>query len=323
MAGSALVVLLGLAIVMAAFAYCRDMRRAYRRISGHSVIVESPFGAVEYLSGGSGTPVLVVHGSGGGYDQGELIAQALLGNEFFWIAPSRFGYLRSARPAGAGFEDQAHALAWLLDHLGVTHAAVLALSHGGPSALFLAAMHPERVASLTLISGGVASVFDARQARANRRGDALVAIFRFDVSYWAISRFCKRPLLALMGAPPGVLKTLSAASRELARRVIDGMNPVSPRRAGVALDHRAALPNARISAIRAPTLIFHSRDDGLQGYHNAEFAVATIPGARLVSFDHGGHMLLAVELEAMRTQVQAFIREAGNARPAGDGTGRP
>ena len=48
-----------------------------------------------------------------------------------WIAPSRFGYL--------------------LDHLGIKKVAVVTLSHGGPSTLLLAVLHPERVSSLTLI----------------------------------------------------------------------------------------------------------------------------------------------------------------------------
>ena len=82
---------------------------------------------------------------------------------------------------------------------------------------------------------------------------------------------------------------------------------VVPRAAGVALDNRAELPNGRIAAIRAPTLILHAADDGLQRYHNAEFAAATIPHARLVRFEHGGHLLMAVEQASVREQVQSFI----------------
>ena len=111
----------------------------------------SPYGDIEYTEGGSGPAVLVIHGSGGGYDQGELLAQAVLGEQFHWIAPSRFGYLRSTFREGATFDDQAHAYAYLLDRLGIRKVAVVALSHGGPSALLFAVLHPERVSSLTLI----------------------------------------------------------------------------------------------------------------------------------------------------------------------------
>jgi pimeloyl-ACP methyl ester carboxylesterase len=133
------------------------MRRAYERIEGRSRLISSPYGDIEYLEGGSGPAVLVVHWSGGGYDQGELIVRAVLGDGVHWIAPSRFGYLRSTFHDGATFDDQAHAYAHLLDRLHIQRAAVVALSHGGPSALLFAVLHPERVTSLTLISAGVAS----------------------------------------------------------------------------------------------------------------------------------------------------------------------
>ncbi len=61
--------------------------------------------------------MLVIHGSGGGYDQGELLVQAVLGEQFHWIVPSRFGYLRSTFREGATFDDQAQAYAYLLDQL--------------------------------------------------------------------------------------------------------------------------------------------------------------------------------------------------------------
>ena len=67
------------------------------------------------------------------------------------------------------------------------------------------------------------------------------------------------------------------------------------------------MPNERIAAIQAPTLIFHATDDTLQLYHNAEFAAATIPGARLVSFERGGHLLTFVEQAAIRTTLQQHI----------------
>jgi pimeloyl-ACP methyl ester carboxylesterase len=89
--------------------------------------------------------------------------------------------------------------------------------------------------------------------------------------------------------------------------VVEFMNPVSLRAAGVRFDNQAALPNERIAAIRAPTLILHAKDDGLQLYHNATFAASTIPGARLVSFERGGHLLLAVEQPAIRREVERHI----------------
>jgi 2-hydroxy-6-oxonona-2,4-dienedioate hydrolase len=295
------------AVVLVSGSYLWDMNRAYERIRGKSTVIPSPYGDVEYTEGGSGPPVLVIHGSGGGYDQGELLVQAVLGEQFHWITPSRFGYLGSTFHEGATWDDQAHAYAYLLDQLGVKKVAVVALSQGGPSALLFAVLHPERVSSLTLISCGVASSATQDQAQANQKGGMWVTIFKYDPLYWAITKLFKRQLMELMGANDAVIAGLTPEQRKLVEQIIDSMNPVSPRYAGVTFDNRATMPNERIAAIRAPTLIFHATDDTLQLYHNAEFAAATIPGARLVSFERGGHLLMSVEQSTIRTIMRKHI----------------
>ncbi|MBN2469456.1 MAG: alpha/beta hydrolase [Anaerolineae bacterium] len=292
---------------LAVAAYLRDINRAYRRVRGKSSIIPSPYGDIEYTEGGSGTPVLVSHGSGGGYDQGTLIAQALLDNRFHWIAPSRFGYLRSTFHKGATFDDQAHAYAALLDHLGFERVAVIALSHGGPAALLFAVLYPERVSSLTLISAGVATIASEDQQQANQKGSALVMLYKYDWLYWAMTKLFKKQFISLMGAPQTIVTELTRTQKELVDRIIDEMNPVSLRSAGALFDNRATLPGDRIAAIQAPTLIFHSTDDTLQRFHNAEFAAATIPDARLVRFKTGGHLVMAIEHPTIRAGVQKHI----------------
>jgi pimeloyl-ACP methyl ester carboxylesterase len=164
------------------------------------------------------------------------------------------------------------------------------------------------VSSLTLLSCGVASSSDAAQEQANQKGDTLTAIFKHDWLYWATSKLLRGQLMALMGANEAVIEGFTKDQRELVDRVIDYMNPVAPRSAGVAFDNKAAMPNQRIAAIRAPTLVVHAKDDMLQLYRNAEFAASTIPGARLVTFDNGGHLVIAVQQLAIQAEVQQFIR---------------
>lgn len=290
-------------------AYGRDISRAYQRVRARGQVVASPYGLIEFTQGGQGPNVLVVHGSAGGYDQGELIARTAVGDGFHWIAPSRFGYLRSSAPAGATFDDQADAYARLLDHLGIRRVAVVALSHGGPSALLFAVRHPERVASLTLISCGVASSADQDQQQADAQGKLLVQAFRHDLPFWVISKAFKQPFMGLMGASAAVIARMTPAQRGMVEQLIDEMNPASLRSTGVQFDNAAALPGARIAAIRAPTLIFHAVDDTLQRFRNAEFAAAAIPGAELVRFESGGHLVLGIEQEAIRARTQQHIRD--------------
>lgn len=297
-------------LLLATAAYLWDMRRAYERVLARGTVIASPYGNIEYTEGGSGHPVLVIHGSGGGYDQGELMVRALLDDRFHWIAPSRFGYLRSTFRPGATFDDQAHAYAHLLDRLGHRKVAVVALSHGGPSALLFALLHPERVSSLTLLSAGVASSPDPEQAQADRKGDMLTTIFRHDPLYWAISKVLRRQLMALMGADAAVVAGLTPAQRELVDQIIDFMNPVSLRSAGTAFDNKAAMPNGRIAGIRAPTLIIHAADDTLQLYRNAQFAASTIAGAKLIRFERGGHLVISIEQATLRAAMHKHMLAA-------------
>jgi len=296
-----------LAVVLVSAAYFSDISQAYDRVSGKSTVIPSPYGNIEFTEGGSGLDVLVIHGSGGGYDQGELLVQAELGDKFHWITPSRFGYLRSTFHENATFDDQAHAYAYLLDHLGIKKVAVVAFSHGGPSALLFAVLYPERVSSLTLISCGVASSASQDQVQANQKGNMWVTIFKYDPMYWAITKLFRKQLIELMGANDAVIANLTPEQRKLVDEVIDYMNPVSLRTAGAAFDNKAAMPNERIAVISAPTLIFHAKDDFLQLYHNAEFAASTIPNARLVSFNRGGHLIMSVEQSAIRSSMEKHI----------------
>jgi len=293
---------------VAALVYAWQMRGAYARIRGVSTIISTPYGDVEFTQGGSGPPVLVIHGSGGGYDQGELIVEAVLGPDVHWITPSRFGYLRSTFHIGATFDDQAHAYAVLLDRLGIEKVAVVALSHGGPSALLFAVLHPERVSSLTLLSAGVAASTVGDQSDANRKGDMLVTIYKSDLLYWSASTLFRKQFLRLLGANDEVIAGLTPQQRTLASHVIEYMNPASPRARGAAFDNGAAMPNERIAAVHAPTLIVHAKDDGLQLFHNAEYAAATIPGARLLAYERGGHLLLVTEQASIREAVRNHIQ---------------
>jgi 2-hydroxy-6-oxonona-2,4-dienedioate hydrolase len=301
---------LALAVVAVVATYAYDLRKAYARVRGKGTVLRSASGDIEYTTGGSGIPVLVIHGAGGGFDQGQLLVEALLGDGFRWIAPSRFGYLGSSLPDGATWDDQAAAYVRLLDHLGIERVAVIALSQGGASGLLLTVKHPERVASLTCLSCGVVASTSVDQQSANANGDLLRKVFSHDYTYWPIAKFLKRQLMGVLGADDAVIARLTPEARGLAERLIVEMNPASPRAAGVVFDNTATLPGARIASITAPTLIVHAQDDLLQLYHNAEFAAATIPGARLMRFETGGHLVVVVQRAAVAAAVRAHILEA-------------
>ena len=150
-------VLLAAAVVaggLLALAYTRyrhDIDPAYARIARGSQIAPTPCGPIEYAVRGEGPPVLVVHGAGGGFDQGLELADSIARAGFRVIAVSRFGYLRTPLPANASAPAQADAHACLLDSLDLRQAAIVGVSAGGPSALQFALRFPDRTTALVLL----------------------------------------------------------------------------------------------------------------------------------------------------------------------------
>src|SRR5215471_2498451 len=150
----ALIVALAVVAGGGAWAYSRyrpDLDRARARISTGSRMAASPCGPIEYGERGEGPPVLVVHGAGGGFDQGLELGDGLARAGFRVIAPSRFGYLGTPLPADASAQAQADAHACLLDALEIPNAAIFGVSAGGPSALQFALRYPERTNELVLL----------------------------------------------------------------------------------------------------------------------------------------------------------------------------
>ncbi len=283
------------------------MRAARERLQGKSKVIPSPYGDIEYTEHGTGSNVLVIHGSGGGFDQGEFLADIMLDDQFHCIIPSRFGYLQSTFHQNATWGDQAYAYAHLLDQLNVQRVGVVGFSAGGPSALLFALLNPERVSSLTLISCGGAQIPEEEGKQAQRQGSALLRIFQRDFPYWIMSRLFKRQFMRLMGVPETVVASLSPEQYRASGHFIDGMNPASLRYAGAVFDHTQEVPGSRIAGIRVPTLVIHAQDDTLQPYRNAEFFSSTIPDVRLLSFRKGGHIVALIEADEVGSTVQKHI----------------
>jgi len=143
------------------------MRAASERVAKGGHIIETECGLIEYGNAGNGPPVLVIHGAGGGYDQGLLIGSQMFGADLTLIAASRFGYLNSPIPEDSSLEAQADAYACLLDALDIDRVIVVAFSAGGPSGLHFARRYPERTA--TLIMRSAISYIDPSKAEDRER----------------------------------------------------------------------------------------------------------------------------------------------------------
>jgi hypothetical protein len=79
------------------------------RVGHGSQVISSRFGQIEYAIAGTGPPVLVAHGAGGGFDQVISVAARLIAAGHQVIIPSRLGCLRSSSPVDTTLDDQADA----------------------------------------------------------------------------------------------------------------------------------------------------------------------------------------------------------------------
>ncbi|HYO87414.1 MAG TPA: alpha/beta hydrolase [Candidatus Limnocylindrales bacterium] len=285
--------------------YQHDTRVHRRRIAAGRLEVQTPCGVIEYGEVGAGTPVLVIHGSGGGYDQG-LLMGARLGEGFRVIAPSRFSYLNAPLPDDASVVAQADAYACLLDALKIDCVVVMGLSAGGPSVLQFALRYPERVSGLVL----ACAISNVRPVR-DVHETAQAALLR-DFPYWLLVNLAPGVALGFLGLSQESQRHMTAEEREYALRVLRDMMPLGMRATGIAYDslednlfRGAEFDLARITA---PALVVHATDDTFVPFRHAQYSAAHIPGARLLSMDRGGHFVAALNEASM--QIGAFIIES-------------
>jgi len=265
-------------------------------LNGGSLVAQTARGAVEYATEGTGPAVLVIHGRPGGYDQGLWIARSLNEPQLRFIAVSRPGYLRTPLETGRSPEDQADALAALLDVVGVPQAAVIALSAGGPATLQFALRHPGRCWGLVLIS--------ARTQRLVRLPPLGLRILH--------------PVLGCSDAVGWLWSGLAGClPRGVARRNSLGLEGAqtmfllySLRRAGSSndLSQFALLPQYPLAEIRQPALVIHGTADRVASWSNAEFAAGTIPHAQLIRIPDAGHGVFVAQHDLLAPQIATFLK---------------
>lgn len=304
--------LLGVFAAIVAGLHLRDMAAIRARLAGASVVIETRAGPIEIAREGAGAPMLVIHGAGGGHDQGLLLARAMVGGGYAVIAPSRFGYLRSPLPADASTAAQADAFAALMDALGVKSASIVAMSGGVPPALQLAARHPERVSALVLLSSAPFTPFTADAQDLPVPISVYNALFGSNFPYWLLRRVAPGAVAPMFDARPDLRAAMSADEKAFVENMMAAFEPVLDRMAGLRNEGAAIDPAARcdLDKITAPTLIIHARDDGLNPAAVAERLGAEIRNAGLFMLPTGGHLLLGRHDE-VRERVAAFLNEAG------------
>ena len=307
-------VILGIAALLIWWRFDRDIKLASARVAHGSLLIATHCGPIEYQEAGTGVPLLAVHGSGGGYDQGMAFSGALAHQGIRVIAMSRFGYLRTPIPADASAAAQADAHVCLLDALGIHQAGVLGGSAGAPSALQMAIRHPDRVSALVLLvplAYKPPTLADSAPPLPPWVENLMMRLIGSDFLFWSALHMARDQVIkVVLATPPGLLAKANPHERARVNAMLENILPVSARAEGLAHDtvvgkHLAPTP---LGSIRAPTLIISARDDRYGTYASAQYTANGIAGARFIGFDEGGHTWIGHNDEVMSEIVKLLIQ---------------
>ncbi|MBE0549763.1 MAG: alpha/beta hydrolase [Rubrivivax sp.] len=302
-------------VVAVRWQFNRDLASATARAAQGSAVLTTRCGPIEVQQAGVGIPLLMVHGSGGGHDQGMDWARPLTRDGIRVIAMSRFGYLRTPRPADASPEAQSDAHVCLLDALGIGKAAAMGVSAGAASALQMALRHPDRVSALVLvvpIAWKPGSVADSAPHVSDDKDAWLLRLLGSDFLYWTGLRVARDQVFRhVLATPPELIHAASAQEQARVNAMAERVLPVAQRALGLRDDTRLGkgLRPVALETIRAPTLVISARDDGFGTYAAAEYTASRIPGARFIGYDDGGHLLVGRD-EAVRDAIVRWVHSA-------------
>ena len=291
-----------------------DMARARAHAALGSVLLSTRCGPIEYQESGTGVPLVAVHGSGGGHDQGMGFARALATRGIRVIAMSRFGYLRTPMPADASAAAQADAHVCLLDALGIHRAAIMGGSAGAPSALEMAIRHPDRVTALVLLvplAYKPTTLADSAPPMPPWVERTMMRLIASDFLFWSALHVARDQIIkVVLATPPELLARASAHERSRVYAMLEHILPVSARAEGLRSDTAVGkqLAPASLGSIRAPTLIISARDDRYGTYASAQYTANGIAGARFIGFDEGGHTWVGHDDEVMSEIVTLLVQ---------------
>ncbi len=255
-----------------------------------------------YHEAGNGSPVVLIHGSGPGasaWANWRFAVPALAEHlHVFAYDQIGFGYTELPQQYTYSLDGWTTHLLDFLHAVGIQRAHLVGNSMGGAVALAMAVKHPEMVDRLVLmgstgvrfpITEGLDDVWGYEPGVAEMK--RLLGIFTYDHR-----RFVTDELAQLR---------YTASIRPGMQEAFSSMFP-APRQAGV--DALAAYED-RISAIQAPTLIIHGREDQVIPLRASETLLHLLKNAQLHVFGHCGHWTQLEQTVRFHRLVQDFLTE--------------
>ncbi len=257
---------------------------------------------LRYFVGGQGSPVVLVHGLGGGASNWVELAPALARRHRV-LVPDLPGHGGSSPlPAAPTLTPFADAVAWLAGREGMAPAAIVGHSFGGPVALRVALRNPGVVDALVLAAAaGITSRTRARQAAVTAlllaRPARIVAPFRKLVARVGWLRY---PIFGYFEASDPLALSPAAVEGFLAAPALH-TDVVTAGRALVADD-----PRTDLDRVRCPCLVLSGARDHMVPVADAlEYARRLRAPLRIVP--DCGHLLIGERPDACVNAIEAFL----------------
>jgi pimeloyl-ACP methyl ester carboxylesterase len=241
-------------------------------------------------------PILLIMGGAASMDWWEdgLCERLMAGSRFVIRYDHRdTGRSVSYEPGAAPYSlrDLAEDALGLLDTFGLQSAHLVGMSMGGWIGQLVALEHPDRVASLTLISTSP-TADESSDPDLPEISEKLQAFFAEEASSepdWSDRDAVIDSIVEGERPFAGTRPFNEAAIREIAARAFDRTTNL----ASSITNHAGIDPGdrwrERLGEVRAPTLVIHGSDDPMYPYANAVALAKEIPGAQLLALERVGH----------------------------------
>jgi 2-succinyl-6-hydroxy-2,4-cyclohexadiene-1-carboxylate synthase len=255
-----------------------------------------------YTRGGSGPPLLLLHGfTGSGAEWAGLWPR--LGERRELIAPDLIGHGRSfapADPARYTMERCVADLLGLLDELGLACVDLLGYSMGGRVALQLAAAAPERVGHLILESASPGLAEPGERAARMASDETLAAWIEQEGLEWFVDHWAAIPLFASQAALPAAVRA-ELRARRLRGSTCGYANSLR----GMGTGRQTSLWG-RLPQLAMPTLLISGELDVKYVALGAQMA-ALLPNTRHIVVPAAGHTVHLEQPERFAELVLSFL----------------
>lgn len=252
-----------------------------------------------YHDVGSGTPILLIHGSGPGVTAfaNWRLTMPELSKHHRVIAPDvvGFGYTTGTRPGPPDKDEWLAHITTFLDALGIDKVSIVGNSFGGALSLWFAATHPQRVDKLVLM-GSVGAPFELTEG--------LDAVWGYEPSIEAMERLLNYFVHDRSLLPDNLAESrYRASAKPGAQERWSSLFP-APRQHWIDV---FALSNEILSGLPQPVLLVHGRDDQVIPLATSLHLLRTINNATLHVYPHTGHWVQIEKSSEFADLVARFL----------------